>query len=111
MLLKTLFAQKNYIAIIRYLFIRGQPRSVVISGKHKMYNLKSFSFYLLTGHYFTPLSANLMHARHDADVARSRCFRASHRQINQNQYFSICLNILKEERICYKMVDYTLYLD
>jgi len=49
-----------------------------------------------------PLNANVVHARHDADVACSGC-RASHRQIIKNDL----LFFLKKEKICYKMVYYT----
>jgi len=45
-----------------------------------------------------PLSANVVHARHDSDVAGSGC-SASHRQ--NYQYRSV---YLKEEKICFKIV-------
>jgi len=44
----------------------------------------------------TILSANVVHARHDADVA-CRCYSASYRQIIKN-------GLLKKEKISYKIV-------
>jgi len=84
----------------------GDKKRVVIflRIRHKgiyIYNWRFTATIPKTYAKVNPLTADVVHARHDADVACSGC-SASYMQ---NYVF------LKEEKICYKMVYYyTLYL-
>jgi len=50
--------------------------------------------------YITPLNANVVHSRHDADVACSAC--------RTGKFIKMVSVFLKEEKNCYKMVYYCL---
>jgi len=51
-----------------------------------------------------PLRANVVYIRHDADVSCSGC------EALQGKLLKMTLVLLKEEKTCYKMIYYTLYL-